>query len=153
MNAVASGLSTFGRINAVIGCVVMTIVSIIMTIIGVHLIRSPPRTGKTNGKITNVENNKFRASYTVNGQPFTLNGTSSSYGVGDDVNIVYNVNNPTDSRLSTQLSDKKIGMILILIAVVLAGITYISTYFMFKSKTYSTIMGGLDLAGDARSLL
>jgi len=148
MNSVVSGLSTFGRINAVIGCVITTIIAIVMIVVSINLLRAPIRNTKTMGKVVSVgEKGTVKASYTVGGQTYFVSGSSND-AVGNDIDIMYDNNNPGDSRLSNQISNKSLAKILIGITLIVVILTYVTTYFTFKSKTFAAFQGGTELVGD-----
>jgi flagellar basal body-associated protein FliL len=74
-------------------------------------------------------------------------------GKGSRVLVLYEETNPANARLSTQISNKTLALILLAIAIVVMALTYVSTYFVFKSKQYATIAGGLDLASQVTGML
>jgi hypothetical protein len=90
-------------------------------------------------------------SYKVGENTYFLT-SSGNMGVGSSVLVLYDATNPSDARLSTQISNKKLALILIGIAVVVMSLTYLSAYFVFKSNTYAAVAGGMDIANQVSNM-
>ena len=133
MDSVVPGLSDYGKIQAVIGCVVVTIVAVIVVAIAIHLFRAPVRDTKTTGKVISVDKGQVKASFSIGDKLYFVTGSSNMYAVGDAIDIMYSASNPNDSRLSNQMSNKTLAKILLAVSVVVLVSTYISMYFTFKS--------------------
>jgi|NOAtaT_6_FD_contig_21_121372_length_523_multi_3_in_0_out_0_1 hypothetical protein len=147
-------LSGYEKIHSIIGCVVASIVGIIMIGISIHLIMTPVRKASVEGKVTtyNPQTKATTVSYKVGNNTYFLNSSGNS-AVGNSVLVLYETNNPSNARLSTQISNKKLALILLGMAIVIMALTYLSTYFVFKSKTYAAVAGGLDIASDVAGII
>ena len=147
-------LSGYEKVHSIIGCVVVSIVGIIMIAVSIHLLMAPVRKASVEGTVTsyNPQTKAVSVSYKVGDNTYYLN-SSGNVGVGSSVLVLYETNNPSNARLSTQISNKKLALILLAIAVVVMGLTYLSAYFVFKSKAYATVAGGLDIASDVAGII
>lgn len=147
-------LSGYEKIHSIIGCVVVSIVGIIMLAISVHLLRAPQRKASVEGVVNSYDPTQktVNVSYKVGDNTYYLT-SSGNMGVGSTVLVLYQEGNPSNARLSTQISNKNLALILIGIALLMMFLTYLTTYFVFKSKTYATVAGGLDIASQVTGML
>ena len=148
-----STLATYGKINYIISSIVVTLVSIVMIGVAIHLMTRPERKASVEGVVKSYDTNtkKISVEYTVNNIKYYLTSPGNS-GVGGTVVVLYDSNNPGYARLNTQMSNKTIAAIILVTTAVIMAITYISAYFAFKSKSFAAISGGLDLVGDAKNI-
>lgn len=141
-------LSAYERIRSVITCIVVSIIALVLIGVGIHLATQPTRKATVEGVVKSVDSSSqmMNISYTIGEHTYNLS-TTGTMPVGTSVLIYYDQSNPMDARISTQLSNKTISIILILGAIVVTGLVYFNTYFVFKSKQYAAVTGGLDVAG------
>lgn len=149
-----SALATYGKVNYVISSIIVTLVSIVMIGVAIHLLTRPVRKASVEGVVKSYDPNTKNISveYVVNNVKYYLT-TAGNTGVGGTVVVLYDSNNPSYSRLDTQMSNKAVASIIIVTTLVVMTITYVSAYFAFKSKSFAAISGGLDLAGNVGSIL
>jgi hypothetical protein len=145
-----NALSTYGRINSILSSIFVGVIGIIFISIAIYFITKPKREGQADGKVVQIykdknNNNNIKVLFNVGKQVYYFQ-TQSNLGLNDKVDVVYNVKNPTDARLSTGMSNKTIGFIILVIAILAMGITFTITYFTMKSKKFAAVEGGLDVA-------
>lgn len=147
-------LGDYEKVRSLLGCVLVTSIGVVVIAFGVHLLKAPVRHLTTKGTVTSYtsQTNMINVSYTVNGNVYYLT-TSGQIGVGSNVDVLYDANNPSNARLTTQMSNKKFGAILIGVSVLVMALTYLGTYFVFKSKTFAEVTGGLDVASQVASIV
>lgn len=147
-------LSGYEKIHSVIATVFVTIAGIAMIGLAIHLILAPKRKASVEGTVDSYDptNKTVRVSYQVGNNTYFLT-SQGNMGKGSTVLVLYDANNPSNARLSTQISNKMLAVILLGVAVVIMALTYLSTYFVFKSKTYATVAGGLDIASQVAGML
>ena len=140
---VYSGLATYGRIRSIITLVITGVICIGLLIVGiVSVSKKPTRTSSTDGKITIINPKSYTYTYNVDNKNYTgvENTNSTNNSLGQGVKVYYNPNSPSESRIG--MSNKNIGIILIIASFVIFGIAALITYFTIKSKTFAAIEGG-----------
>ena len=70
--------------------------------------------------------------------------------IGKSVTVNYDPNNPHSARVG--FSNRKLGTILIISALVVCLLVGLNTYFIMKSKTYAAVTGGMDALQDIRQI-
>ena len=154
MSSIYSGLATCGRINAIIGMIFVGLMSVIVLCIGVHLIlKEPLRTSKTMGKITEITQSSYTVQYSVGNHIYStsIGGYDSDNYVGKSVNVNYDPNMPQNARVG--FSNRSVGTMLIISAIVVCLLVGLNTYFIMKSKTYAAVEGGSDALHDLGNVL
>ena len=148
-----SDTASFGRIMAIVGAVIATIIGIGMIIGGIialHHITS--LTAQIQGEVINknfspcsatAENNIVKyncilnVKYTVNGKDYTqtLTTTNSNlnYNTGDSILIYYDPKNPSNSGLTSDTT-KTLGYILLIAAPFVILLPWVWVYITKKSK-------------------
>jgi hypothetical protein len=147
-------LTGYEKVHSIIGSIVVTVGGLVMIGLAIHLLRAPKRKGSVEGTVDSYDptNKTVNVSYKVGNDTYFLT-SQGSMGKGSRVLVLYEETNPANARLSTQISNKTLALILLAIAIVVMALTYVSTYFVFKSKQYATIAGGLDLASQVTGML
>ena len=145
---VYGGLATYGKINVIIGTIVSSIIVIILLIIGVKMfLTKDTQTAMISGIINNMS-----IHYIVDDKHYAIELVDKTLVNGQTVNVLYDPLNPSDARLSSQLSKKSFGGVLIVIAVGMAIISGLVLYFTLKYKEFATIEGGFSAVGQIGSL-
>jgi len=147
-------LAGYEKVHSVIATVFVTIAGLVMIGIAIHLILAPKRKASVEGTVDSYDSTKqtIRVSYKVGNNTYFLT-SQGSMGEGSTVLVLYDKNNPSNARLNTQMSNKMIAVVLLGVAVIIMALTYVSTYFVFKSKSYATVAGGLDIASQVTGML
>lgn len=139
-------LSSYERAKMIIASVFVTIFGIAMIYFGIKLVNAPIREGKTTGKVFNRDNNNnIDVKFEVDGQTYYVKG-QGGYGIGTSVGVIYDTNNPSNARLSSSMTNRSSGFLLIGLALIIMIVVYTITYFDFKSKSFAAVSGGLDVA-------
>lgn len=157
---VYSGMAEYGKIRSGISLVFVTIIALVFIIIGGYLaFRKETYTRKVIGKIEKSEctvvtrgdkksyNCSLEIKYKVNDKEYTLNTISESstqYVVGNNIDVYVNEENHSDA--SIQSGYKKIGWIMIGIALVIWIGTALHFYFSLKYKGFAAFTGASDVA-------
>ena len=145
-------IAGYEKIHSVIGTIFVTIIGIVLVGVSIHLLLAPTRKSSVEGTVVSYDPSTgwVRVSYTIGSNTYFLT-SQGSMSKGSTVTVLYEQGNPSNARLSTQMSNKTIALILISVTIVIMAITYISTYFVFKSKRYAAVAGGLDIASQVLS--
>ena len=176
-DAFYEGAAWYGRFDAIVGAVVGSIVCCIIIGFGVYLItnektltESTPGTVKkastatktcnaqtlttTNNGVTTTSTNyrcELEITFEVNGATYTDTRTITSgtdYTYITNVTIYYNPANPNEFEIHPELDPKLIGGIMLGAGVLGLIATWTYTYFVFKSKTFAAVTGGVAAIGD-----
>ena len=154
-----SGAAGFGKIEAVIGVIIGTIIGLAMLIIGIVMMFAKNiYTAKTIGTIVVANCSQYTANNTSDNYncslliKYTANGTTYSKQFTTDginryvenmtVDISYNPENPEDSQLGTVLNYKLTGGILIFFGIFIAIGTWIWLWITRRSK-FAAAAGGV----------
>ena len=147
-------LAGYEKIHSVIGVIIVTIVALVIIAIAIHLLLAPVRKDSVQGKVQSYDPNTKQSTiaYTVGENTYYLK-SGTQMGVGNTVLVLYQKENPNNARLSTQISNKTLAIIMIIGALIVTGLVYVNAYFVFKSKQYATVAGGLDIANQVSNML
>lgn len=160
MDNIAKGAQSFGRTYTMVGTVIATIISIILLIVAFYKLTNKEReTGETLAKIKvatcnshvvgNGNNMKMNflcnlgIAYTVTGIEYKGNLTSDSdrtYQIDENIEVQYDPLDPNIVRLKT-LSNKTIGYILLVIAIIILIISWGWFYFVRHNDFVAAGMG------------
>lgn len=167
-----SSLATYARMKAVIGIIVSAIVVVVLVLIGRSLMKTKHSASammvvkqvgfvadaSATGSATSsactpiITKESVRYQCIVSGE-FTVRGRtvaasnlnysgSRPIGAGEALKVYYDPNNPSDV-VTGKVGKKTLGIVLIVVAVLIALLSVISTVFVFSSKGYAMIQGGV----------
>jgi hypothetical protein len=166
-----SGEATFGRINAIISAIVITVICIVMIIIGITLLVHKSHLKKIEGtctgdsqckKSTNCDdkNNCHTAyscttpvQYTVNGKVYmkSLSTGDSSYKKGDPITFYYEPSDP--SVIESSPVPTWMGWLLIGLAILFLFAAWSWVYVTRKSKLAAAVGGTAATVGIFKNAL
>ena len=158
------GSASLGKAESYVGLFVGGIVSIILIIIAIHLLFINQSNLVDSNAIvvdshcvSNYDNKEgvtyncnLHIKYAVGGKSYSgqISTTgSTSYTVGDNVDITYNSTNPSEVT-ARQLRDKTLGYILLGVGILIGAGSYFNYYMTSHYKIYAAAQGastGLDL--------
>jgi hypothetical protein len=157
--------ASLGRLRALIGLVVGSIIAVVIFMVGVSKMMSTNKhsagiqakitqlTGCSNtSPKTPVYQCTVALTYIVNGVTYNVPSFKASSAaplvVNDPIMIYYDPANPTDISSDSLDGDKKLGMILMGVAFLIVGMAY---FFWWLSKRYAFFAAaeGVGLAGQA----
>jgi hypothetical protein len=154
MENVYSGLADYGKLNAIISMVIVSIIVLISFIVGFFMIfHRPVATSQTTGKIMSISPKSYTIQYNVNNKTYntTVNGYNSNNYIQKQIVVHYDPNNPTKVHIG--MSGREMGSIIIGIAVVVGLLTALNVYITMKSKTYAAIEGGTAIADQLSNII
>ena len=151
-----SGMAVYGKIRSGISLFFVTIIAFVFISIGGYLaFRKEKYTEKVSGKIEKSEctvsqknyicNLEIR--YKINNNEYTLNAISESstkFVVGNNIDVY--VNKDSHSDASIESGYKKIGWIMLIVALLIWIGTALHFYFSLKYKGYAAFTGASDVA-------
>lgn len=152
MSEIYSGLASFGKVQSVIGLVIVGFIFLALMGVGIYLITSNSKFQKTTAKINFVIctmlNSRYNCEtiveYTIDTKTYntslTLNNLLVPFNKDDTIEIEYNTESPGNIR-EISSSNKYLGWILVGIAVVILIFSTISTILVFKYKPYAAYTG------------
>ena len=156
------GAASLGKMESYVHLVIGGILSIILIIIGIHLlfvnqnnlVNSTAIVGSAQC-VPNVGQNgttyscNLQVHYVVNGKPYTnqiSSDSATSYVAGDSVAITYNSSNPSNVT-TQQIKDSTWGYILLGIGIVIGLCVYYNYYMTTHSKVYAAAEGAEESIG------
>jgi hypothetical protein len=153
-NQLYSDSASLGYFKSLVSLIVAIVVGVVLIICSVSYFTSTVVYGTGKATITNANcvnstvNNKQQTNcnltitYVVDNMQYNTNlSTSNSiYMNGQVIDIQYDINNPTQVRMSG-LSNSTIGLISLGIAIVLVGGTYFNYYLATNYKLYASAEG------------
>jgi hypothetical protein len=152
MSEIYSGLASFGKVQSVIGFVVVGLIFIVMISIGGYLVASNSKYKKTLATISIVNcqlvNTKYNCDanikYIIDSKEYNttikIEGLANDLKINDVIDIEYNSSSPTTIRQTSNLN-QYLGWILIAIAFVILILGIVSTILVFKYKPYAAYTG------------
>lgn len=160
---VYSGVATFGKIRAVIGAIVGTIVGIAMFIFGVMLVLHKTNlTQTTQGVITNdplcqvsKTNNllwscsNIMVTFTVDGKTYNITTSADSeakYVKGENVTVYYQAGKPSNASLSSD-NTHFLGWFLVVMSLFILFFSWLWFYASMKYKAVAAV-GGVEGIAD-----
>lgn len=164
-STVSSGFAIYGRIRAVIISIFLILGIIVLIAFGVDRLNDK-HTAEVMGTVssitppgcTSITDNKgniisytcpVTVSYIVNGTTYTISttlnqSTAATVGQGN-VNVQYIPTDPKDGVVEEPPKD--MAYLFFGIAGFIFVLMVVNLYFMFKSQSYATVMGGAAIAG------
>lgn len=150
----------YGQLHTMISAIISTILAIILIVISIILIKKKHnKTSIIDGVITNAKCDKYSlaretgyecqltVTYIVNGKKYNsiINTRGPvEYAVKSSVELEYNPNDPTDVQIKT-IGSKKLGIILIIIAVILLLFSWGYYYLVLKYPSFALFTGAKDI--------
>ena len=166
-----SGTATVGRLTAVVGAVMGTLVGLVLITVGiVMIVHHTKLTSEVLGTVKNpncssafINDNKvaynctFEVAYTVEEKPYTkeitLDDSPRVYSAGDSVTVYYDPKDP--SNASTNSDNTKVpGIIFLVIGIIVPIGAWLWWYFAHRYKAVAAAGGvaaGLDLLSGGRT--
>jgi hypothetical protein len=150
-----SGVAAYGKLKSGFNFFIVSVISLAFVIIGGYLaFRKEVYTKKVNGTITksdcSIYNKKYSCNleikYKVNDTEYVLNAISNSNTnklvVGKTIYVYVNEDNHADATIDSGY--KKVGWIMLSIALVVWISTGIHFYFSLKNNDYAAYTGATD---------
>jgi hypothetical protein len=154
VNSIYSGLATYGKVKAIIGSVVAGIVVVILLVIGTKMwFTKDTQTTHTEGKVTDTVNSQYSIQYMVDNKTYFIRGTDKNVVGGQTVDVLYDPSNPSNARLSSQISNHSLGGILFIVGIVIGIITATTLYLTLKYTDFAAAEAGLIAARHVRNLI
>ena len=172
LNTAGEGLAVYGKIRAVIGAVIGTIVCLMLFGLGIYLLnKDVPEMGKVTATYVDVEgmcerqtkDNKIQhvcslnLTYTVDGKTYEkfLTVTSSvnyKAKLKKEIDIYYNKSNPESISADPSFPTKTVGWVLVIVSPIALIVNLVYTYIVLKNKSFATVMGGVGAVSDIAQL-
>jgi hypothetical protein len=156
-NDIYTGVATFGKFKSGLNFFIVSIISFVFVIIGGYLaFKKEVYTKKVSGIITKSEcsvyNRKFTCNleikYKVNETEYVLSAISESTTnklvVGKNIDVYVNEDNHADSTIDSGY--KKLGWIILSIALLAWIGTGLHFYFSMKNNDYAAYTGSTDVS-------
>lgn len=151
LNSGIQGAAIMGRTYALIGSIIIIIISILLIIGGIAILMNPYK-NKISATITSANcvqdvstsnyNCSIGISYIVNNITYTSNKTyisSEKINQGDLIDIYYNSKNVNDFKFSKP--SNLLGILLLVIGFLIILFSLIYLFFIMKYKALATISG------------
>lgn len=153
------GAAEYGKFTSSIQFYIFSAVAVVMIIIGLYLIIKKQTTRVTTGKIVKADCNRIymkkgyryectlKIEYNIDTIPYTsiINTSSAtSYYQGQNIDVSYEIDNPTKIKIK-QVSSKIIGLIVIIVALMIAGGSYLTKYITQHYEAAAAAKGAANI--------
>ena len=172
LDTAGEGLAVYGRIRAIIGAVIGTIVCLVLFGVGIHLLtKDAPEMGKVTATYEDIpemctsltKDNQVQyvcslnVTYTVDGQTYekflpVRSSVNYKAKANKEIEIYYQKSNPDIISTDPPFPRKTVGWVLVIASPILLIVNLIYTYIVLKNKSFATVMGGVGAVSDIAQL-
>lgn len=163
----SEGFSVFGRLTTYFGAIIGTIFMIVCIYFGFKFVTEKDvYTGKTVAEIIygsqcdliqgdqstkSYYSCNLRISYNIGNKnfdnvPLILENSSVRYSVGNKINIKYNPDKDMDIMVDDKINKRLVGWLMIIFGILFLIGIWVWTYFVHVNKSFSSIVGGTNVA-------
>lgn len=151
---IGTGLATYARVGATIGGIIGIMIVVYLIFATIADFRDKHTMSIAGTVVSSQCSNSFdrmatcavNATYTVDGKTYPVSGkvlSNHKYTAGEQINIQYDPQNVSDAVIEMNpRSEAYINMLVALLFIIIAGI---NIYYIFKSKSFASIVGGLSV--------